>query len=71
MRKWPSSKARKVFQALLRIGWTVKAHKGSSHIQLQHPNYPEYTWAFADSEELGPVMLAKIAKKTGLTPSDL
>ena len=28
-------------------------------------------WAFHDSEEIGPPMLARIAKKTGLTPEDL
>jgi len=44
---------------------------GSSHNQLIHPNYPEYTWAFADSDEIGPRMLARIAKRTGLTPKDI
>jgi len=39
--------------------------------KLSHPNYPNYTWAFGDSDELGPAMLARIAKKTGLKPSDL
>lgn len=40
--------------------------------QLQHPDFPyEYTWAFHDSEEIGPVMLAKIGKRTGLKPQDL
>jgi hypothetical protein len=28
-------------------------------------------FALHDGEEIGPVMLAKIAKKTGLTPADL
>ena len=45
--------------------------KGSSHRQLIHPHYPDYTWAFHDSDEIGPVMLSKIAKKTGLKPSEL
>ena len=48
------------------------AKKGGSHMQLRHREYPyEYTWAFHDGEEIGPVMLAKIAKKTGLKVSDL
>jgi len=69
---WPSSKANKVFRALLRRGWTVVAEKGSSHKQLSHPDYPEpYTWAFYDGEEIGPVMLSRIAKRTGLQPRDL
>jgi len=69
--KWPSSKAKKVFRALLKIGWSPKAGTGSSHLQLQRPGYPDYTWAFHDSVEIGPVMLKKIAKHTGLKPEDL
>jgi predicted RNA binding protein YcfA (HicA-like mRNA interferase family) len=70
--KWPSSKASRVYRALLRIGWKEKSKRtGTSHIQLERPGYRDYTWSFADSEELGPVMLKKIAKGTGLTPEDL
>jgi predicted RNA binding protein YcfA (HicA-like mRNA interferase family) len=70
--QWPSTKARKVLRALLSIGWAPKARgKGSSHIQLVRPGYPEFTWAFHDGEEIGPKMLARIAKHTGLKPSDL
>lgn len=71
MSQWPSAKARKVFRALLRIGWTPKPRKGSSHVQLTHPQKGEFTWAFHDSEEIGPKMLARIAKHTGLKPEDL
>jgi predicted RNA binding protein YcfA (HicA-like mRNA interferase family) len=71
MSQWPSTKAKKVLSALRRIGWREKSYKGSSHVQLAHPTRGEYTWAFNDSDELGPVMLAKIAKKTGLKPDDL
>jgi hypothetical protein len=42
-----------------------------SHKKLTHPNYGNYTWAFHDNEEIGPAMLARVAKKTGLEPSDL
>ena len=39
---------------------------------MEHPDYPhEFTWAFHDKEEIGPRMLAKIAKRTGLKPEDL
>jgi hypothetical protein len=31
----------------------------------------DYTFAFHDNEEIGPRMLARIAKLTGLTPADL
>ena len=71
MSYWPSTKARKVLSALLRSGWSVKAEKGSSHIQLSHPTRGEFTWAFHDSEEIGPRMLARIAKHTDLKPEDL
>jgi predicted RNA binding protein YcfA (HicA-like mRNA interferase family) len=70
---WPSTKAKRVLQALYRIGWSDKPNqkKGSSHIQLIHPTQGEYTWAFHDSVEIGPKMLSKIAKQTGLTREDL
>jgi predicted RNA binding protein YcfA (HicA-like mRNA interferase family) len=68
--KWSSTKARIVYRALLTIGWTFLRQVGS-HKKLTHPNYGNYTWAFHDNEEIGPVMLARIAKKTGLKPSDL
>lgn len=32
---WPSTKARRVFAALLRIGWTVKRQPASSHHILE------------------------------------
>lgn len=72
MSQWPGCKARRVYRALLRIGW-VEHHliKGSSHQQLRRSGYADFTWAFHDSEEIGPRMLARIAKKTGLTPEDL
>ena len=30
-----------------------------------------YTFAFHDGDEIGPAMLARIAKETGLKPEDL
>ncbi len=72
MSQWPASKARKVYRALLRIGWT-EHHlvKGSSHQQMTHPNHEDFTWGFHDGEEIGPRMMARIGKRTGLTPEDL
>ena len=60
-----------MFAAILRIGWTVKTEKGSSHRQMHHPEWGEATWAFHDNEEIGPKMLARIAKTFHLTRSDL
>ncbi len=74
MSHWPSTSAKKVLRALERIGWREKPRisKSGSHRQLEHTNYPyEYTWAFHENEEIGPRMLAKIAKRTGLRPGDL
>lgn len=72
MSYWPASKSKKVYKALLRIGWT-EHHivKGSSHQQLKRRGFPDFTWAFHDADEIGPRMLARIAKHTGLTPHDL
>ena len=72
MSVWPSSRPGRVYRALLRIGW-VEHHliKGSSHRQLVRPGFANFTWAFHDSEEIGPKMLARIARQTGLKPSDL
>jgi predicted RNA binding protein YcfA (HicA-like mRNA interferase family) len=69
--KWPSSKASQVYRALLRIGWSAKTHKGSSHITLQRAGYANFVWAFHDRVEIGPKMLARIAKHTGLRVEDL
>jgi predicted RNA binding protein YcfA (HicA-like mRNA interferase family) len=70
MSQWRSIKAKRLFAALLRIGWSIKRQDGS-HKTLQRDNYPDYVFAFHDSDEIGPVMLAKVAKHTGLTPKDL
>jgi predicted RNA binding protein YcfA (HicA-like mRNA interferase family) len=68
--QWASTKARVVYRALLKIGW-VPLRQVGSHQKLSHPELPNYTWAFGDSDELGPKILSRIAKKTGLKPSDL
>jgi len=67
---WPSAKASRVLAALLRIGWTVKRQSGS-HRALQRESWPDFVFAFHENEEIGPRMLARIAKRTGLTPADL
>jgi len=71
MSEWPSSKARIVLSALLRIGWSIKRETGGSHRILSRSGWPDYVFAFHDGDEIGSRMLARIAKKTGLKPSDL
>ena len=71
MSQWGSAKARRVLAALLRIGWSIKREASGSHRILARPGWSDTVFAFHDSEEIGPRMLARIAKKTGLTPRDL
>lgn len=70
MSRWPSTKARRVLSALLRMGWSIKRERGS-HRVLQREGWPDYVFAFHDNEEIGPRMLARISRHTGLTPEDL
>lgn len=70
MSVWPSTKARRVLAALVRIGWRVKRTTGS-HRVLERAGWPDFTFAFHDEAELGPKMLARVAKATGLEPGDL
>jgi predicted RNA binding protein YcfA (HicA-like mRNA interferase family) len=67
---WPSTKARRVLAALLKIGWQIKRQSGS-HRTLARPGWPDFVFAFHDDDEIGPRMLARIAKRTGLRPEDL
>lgn len=70
MSQWPSVRARLLLQALFRIGWQVKRQSGS-HRTLKREGWPDYVFAFHDGEEIGPRMLARVAKHTGLKPEDL
>ncbi len=70
MTEWPSAKARRVLAALQALGWTVKRQSGS-HRTLARPGWPDVVFAFHDGEEIGPRMLARLAKHTGMTPDDL
>jgi len=54
----------------MRIGWHEKRRSGS-HVTLEREGWPDYVWAFHDREEIGPRMLTRVAKYTGLTPKDL
>ena len=70
MSEWPNIKARRLLSALLRIGWSIKRQRGS-HRVLEREGWPNHVFAFHDGEEIGPRMLARIAKHTGLKPEDL
>ncbi|MBU1345242.1 MAG: type II toxin-antitoxin system HicA family toxin [Proteobacteria bacterium] len=71
MSQWPSTKAKRVLAALLRIGWDIKREASGSHRTLSLTGWPDFVFAFHDSDEIGPRMLARIAKRTGLKPENL
>jgi predicted RNA binding protein YcfA (HicA-like mRNA interferase family) len=68
--RWPSARAPAVLRALRRIGWDIKRQAGS-HRVLSRAGWPDYVFAFHDDEDIGPRMLSRIAKHTGLEPEDL
>jgi predicted RNA binding protein YcfA (HicA-like mRNA interferase family) len=48
----------------------VKRQSGSPRT-LSRPNWPDFVFAFHDDDEIGPGMLSRIARHTGLRPEDL
>ena len=71
MNNWPSTKSQKVLKALLKIGWSIKREAGGSYKILERDGWPDVVFAFHDNTEIGPKMLSRIAKNTGLKPEDL
>lgn len=70
MNQWSSTRARVVLAALLRAGWMVR-RQTASHGILSRRGWPDLVFAFHDGEEIGPQMLARLAKHRGLRPEDL
>ncbi len=70
MSQWPAVKAKRLLAALFGIGWKLKRQSGS-HRTLTRDGWQDFVFAFHDGEEIGPRMLARIAKHTGITPEDL
>lgn len=70
MTSWNSARASRVLRALGKIGWAIKRTRGS-HRVLERAGWPDYVFAFHDRDEIGPKMLSRIAKHTGLSPDDL
>ena len=71
MSQFGGVKARKLLRALHKIGWSVKRETGSSHKVLEREGWPDFVFAFHDGVEVGPKMLSRVAKRTGLKPTDL
>jgi predicted RNA binding protein YcfA (HicA-like mRNA interferase family) len=70
MSEWRAVRARHVLSALQKIGWRIARQRGSHRI-LVIEGRPNFVFAFHDGEEIGPRMLARIARHTGLRPEDL
>jgi predicted RNA binding protein YcfA (HicA-like mRNA interferase family) len=70
MSQWRTTKAKRVLAALKRLGWYIKRESGS-HKTLARQGWTDVVFAFHDNEEIGPRMLTRIAKVTGLKPEDL
>lgn len=70
MSVWGARKARIVLGALLKIGWRLKRQTGS-HKVLERAGWPDFVFAFHEGDEIGPKMLSRIARHTGLKPEDL
>ena len=60
MTRFAAAKARRV----------LKRQPGS-HRTLERDGWPDLVFAFHDSDEIGPRMLERIAKRSGLTQEDL
>ena len=70
MSRFSAAKARRVLDALKRIGWKVKRRTGSRQT-LERDGWPDIVFAFHDADEIGPKMLERIAKRSGLSPEDI
>ena len=70
MSRWPAAKSSRILAALVRIGWRIQRESGS-HRTLSREGWPDLVFAFHDREEIGPKMLSRISKHTGLRPEDL
>lgn len=42
-----------------------------ARVRTKYPLVPDVVFGFHDDDEVGPRMLARIAKRTGLKPEDL
>ena len=65
MSVWRATKAKRVYAALLRLGWTLKKQVGS-HRKLQRPGWSNFTFCFHDREEVGPAALARMTLSCGV-----
>ena len=60
MSQWGSCKARHLYRALIKLGWSLKREAKGSHRILAREGNADYVFAFHDGEEIGPRMLARV-----------
>ncbi|MBI5488921.1 MAG: type II toxin-antitoxin system HicA family toxin [Deltaproteobacteria bacterium] len=70
MRRPPELTARRLVRAIQRAGF-VEVRRSGSHRVLRHPDGRWLVFAFHDSDRIGPKMLARVARRAGLTIEDL
>jgi len=63
-----TKKGREVVRALEKQGWVHVRTVGSHRVFVR--NDQRYIFSFQDSDELGSIMLGRIAKQTGITSAD-
>jgi hypothetical protein len=51
--------------------WLANQRQSGLHKILARNGWPDFVFAFHDGDEIGPKMLARVAKHTGLSPNDL
>jgi predicted RNA binding protein YcfA (HicA-like mRNA interferase family) len=69
MSQFPSIQAGRLLRALQRAGW-VEVRCVGSHRTLQRSD-AVMTFAFHLSDEVGPRMVARVCRASGLNPEDL
>lgn len=66
---FPSSRAKDVLKALQGIGWTISRQKGSHKTLVKDGK--SYSFQFQPGDEIGPKLLSKMGKMTGLQPQHI
>ena len=69
MPRFPQLTARQFLRVLERAGF-AEAHRTGSHRTLKHPDGRWLVFAFHEREQIGPKMVARVAKRAGLSQDD-
>ncbi len=65
-----STRAQRVLAAVNRVGWAIERQSGSHRVR-ERQGWSNFVFAFHDRDEIGPKMLARVARHTALTPADV